>query len=186
MSHHHQHTVSLIQPEPLKSNQIKPNQTKPLYYYPTNQDQIINNGGNSILNCLHSSNLSQLIYLHENSTYTSVLQFSIKNTRFNTTTTFKPSIIVTQDSIPQIQSTILCSKTHNVQIRILSDGHDFEGLFYTSQGNSCSSSLLLDLNRFRNIAIDDDSSSEQQQTPTAWVQVAVTTGEIYYIIWKLR
>ncbi|CAN0923293.1 Berberine bridge enzyme-like 24 [Linum grandiflorum] len=122
-------------------------------HHSSGQDQIIN-GEDSILDCLHSSNLSQLIHLPENSTYTSVLQFSLKNTRFNTTAAIKPSIIVTPDSVPQIQATVLCSKTHNVHIRIRSGGHDFEGLSYTSQG---------------------DSLSAQQQTPTAWVQAAVTT-----------
>ncbi|CAN0923300.1 Berberine bridge enzyme-like 18 [Linum grandiflorum] len=109
-------------------------------------------GEDSILDCLHSSNLSQLIYLPENSTYTSVLQSSIKNSRFNKTATIKPSIIVTPDSVPQIQATILCSKTHNAHIRIRSGGHDYEGLSYTSQN------------------------------ATAWVQAAVTTGELYYRI----
>ncbi|CAN0923290.1 Tetrahydroberberine oxidase [Linum grandiflorum] len=144
-------------------------------HHSSGQDQIIN-GEDSILDCLHSSNLSQLIHLPENSTYTSVLQFSLKNTRFNTTAAIKPSIIVTPDSVPQIQATVLCSKTHNVHIRIRSGGHDFEGLSYTSQDNSSSIFLLLDLIRFRNITIDD------QQTPTAWVQAAVTTGELYYRI----
>ncbi|CAN0923289.1 Tetrahydroberberine oxidase [Linum grandiflorum] len=143
-------------------------------HHSSGQDQIIN-GEDSILDCLHSSNLSQLIHLPENSTYTSVLQFSLKNTRFNTTAAIKPSIIVTPDSVPQIQATVLCSKTHNVHIRIRSGGHDFEGLSYTSQDNSSSIFLLLDLIRFRNITID-------QQTPTAWVQAAVTTGELYYRI----
>ncbi|CAN0923302.1 Cannabichromenic acid synthase [Linum grandiflorum] len=130
-------------------------------------------GEDSILDCLHSSNLSQLIYLPENSTYTSVLQSSIKNSRFNKTATIKPSIIVTPDSVPQIQATILCSKTHNAHIRIRSGGHDYEGLSYTSQNHS-------DLIRFRNITIYE----QQQQPPsaTAWVQAAVTTGELYYRI----
>ncbi|CAN0840697.1 Tetrahydroberberine oxidase, partial [Linum grandiflorum] len=111
----------------------------------------------------------------ENSTYTSILQFSFKNTRFNTTATIKSSIIVTPDSVPQIQATILCSKTHNLHIRIRSGGHDFEGLSYTSQDNNSSTFLLLDLIRFRNIIIDD-------QTPMAWVQAAATAGELYYRI----
>ncbi|CAN0923305.1 Berberine bridge enzyme-like 13 [Linum grandiflorum] len=137
-------------------------------------------GEDSILDCLHSSNLSQLIYLPENSTYTSVLQSSIKNSRFNKTATIKPSIIVTPDSVPQIQATILCSKTHNAHIRIRSGGHDYEGLSYTSQNHSSSTFLLLDLIRFRNITIYE----QQQQPPsaTAWVQAAVTTGELYYRI----
>ncbi|CAN0923301.1 Berberine bridge enzyme-like 18 [Linum grandiflorum] len=130
-------------------------------------------GEDSILDCLHSSNLSQLIYLPENSTYTSVLQSSIKNSRFNKTATIKPSIIVTPDSVPQIQATILCSKTHNAHIRIRSGGHDYEGLSYTSQNHSSSTFLLLDLIRFRNITIYEQ---------TAWVQAAVTTGELYYRI----
>ncbi|CAI0545880.1 unnamed protein product [Linum tenue] len=132
----------------------------------------------SILECLYSQNynttISQVTFTPINSSYDSILQFSIKNSRFNTSASPKPVLIVTPYSIPQIQTTILCSKKHKFQIRIRSGGHDYEGLSYTSPDQN-SSFLLLDLIRFRNISID----LAQQ---TAWIQPAVTTGELYYRI----
>ncbi|CAI0545671.1 unnamed protein product [Linum tenue] len=132
----------------------------------------------SILECLYSQNynntISQVTFTPTNSSYDSILQFSIKNSRFNTSASPKPVLIVTPDSIPQIQTTILCSKKHKFQIRIRSGGHDYEGLSYTSPDHN-SSFLILDLISFRNISID----LAQQ---TAWIQPAVTTGELYYRI----
>ncbi|CAN1251558.1 Berberine bridge enzyme-like 24 [Linum perenne] len=132
-----------------------------LFIVTVSADQISHgdSDSDSILDCLHSTGVSQFTHLPTDSTYTAVLQSSIKNSRFNTTAASKPSIIVTPETVSHIQSTILCSKNHNFHLRIRSGGHDSEGLSYTSS----------------HITIDDDSSEQ-----TAWVQAAVTTGELYY------
>ncbi|CAN1251556.1 Berberine bridge enzyme-like 24 [Linum perenne] len=126
-----------------------------LFIVTVSADQISHgdSDSDSILDCLHSTGVSQFTHLPTDSTYTAVLQSSIKNSRFNTTAASKPSIIVTPETVSHIQSTILCSKNHNFHLRIRSGGHDSEGLSY--------------LVRFRNITIDDDSSEQ-----TAWVQAA--------------
>ncbi|CAN1251552.1 Berberine bridge enzyme-like 19 [Linum perenne] len=148
-----------------------------LFIVTVSADQISHgdSDSDSILDCLHSTGVSQFTHLPTDSTYTAVLQSSIKNSRFNTTAASKPSIIVTPETVSHIQSTILCSKNHNFHLRIRSGGHDSEGLSYTSSRRQNHYFLLLDLVRFRNITIDDDSSEQ-----TAWVQAAVTTGELYY------
>ncbi|CAN1251557.1 Berberine bridge enzyme-like 26 [Linum perenne] len=134
-----------------------------LFIVTVSADQISHgdSDSDSILDCLHSTGVSQFTHLPTDSTYTAVLQSSIKNSRFNTTAASKPSIIVTPETVSHIQSTILCSKNHNFHLRIRSGGHDSEGLSYTSSRRQNHYFLLLDLQ-------------------TAWVQAAVTTGELYY------
>ncbi|CAI0545885.1 unnamed protein product [Linum tenue] len=135
------------------------------------------------LQCLefHDSNITSIVYTRANSSFSSLLESSIRNPRFDTSATPKPLLIFTPRQISHIESAIRCSRAHRIQIRkhkfqirIRSGGHDYEGLSYTSPDQN-SSFLLLDLIRFRNISID----LAQQ---TAWIQPAVTTGELYYRI----
>ncbi|CAI0545661.1 unnamed protein product [Linum tenue] len=135
------------------------------------------------LQCLefHDSNITSIVYTRANSSFSSLLESSIRNPRFDTSATPKPLLIFTPRQISHIQSAIRCSRAHRIQIRkhkfqirIRSGGHDYEGLSYTSPDHN-SSFLILDLISFRNISID----LAQQ---TAWIQPAVTTGELYYRI----
>ncbi|CAI0545667.1 unnamed protein product [Linum tenue] len=125
------------------------------------------------LQCLefHDSNITSIVYTRANSSFSSLLESSIRNPRFDTSATPKPLLIFTPRQISHIQSAIRCSRAHRIQIRVRSGGHDYEGLSYST----ISPSLTLDLISFRNISID----LAQQ---TAWIQPAVTTGELYYRI----
>ncbi|XP_022714493.1 berberine bridge enzyme-like 28 [Durio zibethinus] len=130
----------------------------------------------SFLQCLslHSGNstsLTKLIYPRNNPSYTSVLEFSIRNARFSTPTTPEPLVIVTPSHISHIQATINCSRNHDMQIRIRSGGHDYEGLSYVSQVPF----VIIDLINLRSIDIDVENN-------TAWVQAGATIGELYYRI----
>ncbi|KAF9673144.1 hypothetical protein SADUNF_Sadunf11G0118000 [Salix dunnii] len=61
------------------------------------------------LQCLDSLNfysISKVIYTPINSSYSSVLQFSIRNRRFNTSATPKPLVVVTALNVTHIQATI--------------------------------------------------------------------------------
>ncbi|KAJ7015317.1 hypothetical protein NC653_004581 [Populus alba x Populus x berolinensis] len=81
------------------------------------------------LQCLHYQNsnaISKVIYTPINSSYSSVLQFSIRNGRFNTSATPKPLVIVTPLNVAHIQAAIACSQKHGLQIRVRSGGHDYE------------------------------------------------------------
>ncbi|CAN0922723.1 Berberine bridge enzyme-like 18 [Linum grandiflorum] len=104
------------------------------------------------LNSESSASISHLVYTQTNPSYSSVLQFSIRNPRFNTTSTAKPVLVITPKSISHIQATIECSRKHNLQLRIRSGGHDYE-----------------------EITVDVASK-------TAWVQAGATLGELYYAI----
>ncbi|XP_022724215.1 berberine bridge enzyme-like 28 [Durio zibethinus] len=130
----------------------------------------------NFLQCLtlHSGNassFSKLIYAQNNSSYSSVLDFSIRNARFSTPTTPEPLVIVTPTHVSHIQTTIKCSRIHDMQIRIRSGGHDYEGLSYVSQVPF----VIIDLINLRSIDVDAENK-------TAWIQAGATIGELYYRI----
>ncbi|CAN1251088.1 Berberine bridge enzyme-like 25 [Linum perenne] len=119
--------------------------------------------GKDFLQCLDkASSISHLVYTQTNPSYSSVLQFSIRNPRFNTTSTTKPLVVVTPRSISHIQATIKCSQKHGLQLRVRSGGHDYEGISYTS--------------------VDPNSQFIVMDSKTAWVQAGATLGELYYAI----
>ncbi|XP_052203678.1 tetrahydroberberine oxidase-like [Diospyros lotus] len=123
---------------------------------------------------LHSPNstsISQVIYTPNNSSFSSILDFSIRNLRFASPSTPKPLVIVTPVHESQIQATVYCCKTHGIQIRVRSGGHDYEGLSYVSE----SPFVVVDLINLRSITIDAENK-------TAWVQTGATIGELYYRI----
>ncbi|CAN1251083.1 Berberine bridge enzyme-like 27 [Linum perenne] len=131
--------------------------------------------GKDFLQCLDkASSISHLVYTQTNPSYSSVLQFSIRNPRFNTTSTTKPLVVVTPRSISHIQATIKCSQKHGLQLRVRSGGHDYEGISYTSVDPN-SQFIVMDMINLREITVDVESK-------TAWVQAGATLGELYYAI----
>ncbi|PWA44110.1 berberine/berberine-like, FAD-binding, type 2 [Artemisia annua] len=136
----------------------------------------------SFLQCLPAQStqpdptLSSIVYssTSNSSSYTSVLQEYIKNRRFNTTSTPKPVLIITPTKESHIQATVLCAKKLNVQIKIRSGGHDYEGISYISSEKTF---IVLDMFNFRTINVNIASE-------TAVVQVGAQLGELYYRIWE--
>ncbi|KAL2494265.1 FAD-binding Berberine family protein [Forsythia ovata] len=137
---------------------------------------ISSHGHDDFLQCLslqskdHTS-FSNIFYTPENSSYSSILNFSIQNLRFATETTPKPLVIITPVNESQIQPVIYCAKENGMQIRIRSGGHDLEGLSYTSEEPF----FILDLVNLRDINVDVDKK-------TAWIQAGARLGELYYRI----
>ncbi|CAI0545841.1 unnamed protein product [Linum tenue] len=122
----------------------------------------------SFLRCLETNTapedkISDLVYSPTNRTFNSVLQAYIRNSRLNTSSTPKPSIIITPTKIPHIQAAVLCTKAAGYQLKTRSGGHDYEGLSY--------------MFNFRSIEIDAAAKS-------GWVQAGATLGELYYRIWQ--
>ncbi|KAJ6950864.1 hypothetical protein NC651_004523 [Populus alba x Populus x berolinensis] len=93
--------------------------------------------------------ISRAIYTPNNESYSSVLQSYIRNLRFNMSTTPKPLLILTALHESHVQAAISCAREHNLQMKIRSGGHDYEGVSYLR-------------------SIDVDVASE-----TAWIQVGV-------------
>ncbi|CAA3021165.1 cannabidiolic acid synthase-like [Olea europaea subsp. europaea] len=119
----------------------------------------------------NNSSISNIIYTPNNSSYLSILNFSIKNLRFTSYTTPKPLVIVTPMHESQIPSVVYCARENGLQIRVRSGGHDYEGLSYTSEVPF----VILDLINVRQISVDVENK-------TAWVQAGSTIGELYYRI----
>ncbi|KAL1059841.1 hypothetical protein V6Z11_1Z002300 [Gossypium hirsutum] len=125
------------------------------------------NSHDDFLECLYSyhpkesSSITQVIYTETNSSYSAVLDSSIRNHRFSTPNTPKPLVIVTPLNISH----------HGLQIRTRSGGHDYEGLSYVSHVPF----VVIDLVNLRSVDVDVENEE-------AWVQSGATVGEVYYRI----
>ncbi|XVE84641.1 hypothetical protein DITRI_Ditri17bG0029000 [Diplodiscus trichospermus] len=130
----------------------------------------------SFLDCLSlhsndSSSTSKVIFTQNNSSFSSVLESTIRNFRFTTPFTPTPLVIVTPLHVSHIQATIYCSRKHGLQIRTRSGGHDYEGLSYVSQVPF----VIVDMVNLRSVDIDVENK-------VAWVQSGAVLGELYYNI----
>ncbi|KAH6806626.1 hypothetical protein C2S51_031457 [Perilla frutescens var. frutescens] len=133
-------------------------------------------GNENFLKCLSQefqnfSSISNLVYTTSNSSYTSILQFSIQNLRFASKSTPKPQVIITPEHESQIPPLIHCAKQSGLEIRTRSGGHDFEGLSYVSQV----SFVIIDLINLSEVTVDAEKK-------TAWIEAGATLGSIYYKI----
>ncbi|XP_038895165.1 tetrahydrocannabinolic acid synthase-like [Benincasa hispida] len=124
------------------------------------------------LQCLSIYSRDIPIYTPINSSYSSLLTSYAQNTRFSTQhKTLKPLVIIKPSHISHIQAIVICSKSHGLQIRIRSGGHDTEGLSYISDVPF----IVIDLINLKSIEVDTKNN-------TAWVQSGATIGELYYKI----
>ncbi|XP_042753703.1 berberine bridge enzyme-like 21 [Lactuca sativa] len=136
----------------------------------------------SFLQCLplqtteSADDLSSIVFSStaNSSAYTAVLQAYIKNQRLNTSSTPKPSVIITPTTESEVQAAVLCSKKVGVQIKIRSGGHDYEGISYISSDPDF---IILDMFNFRDI--DVNIADE-----TAVVGAGAQLGELYYRIYE--
>nr|KYP52040.1 Reticuline oxidase-like protein [Cajanus cajan] len=135
-----------------------------------------NSAHNTFVHCLvnHSEPshpITSAIFTPTNTSFSSVLQAYIRNLRFNTSTTRKPFLIITALHVSHVQAAIICAQKHNLQMKIRSGGHDYEGVSYVAEVPF----FILDMFNLRSIEVDID-------TETAWVQAGATLGEVYYRI----
>lgn len=112
-------------------------------------------------------------YLHVqgSQSYSNLLQYAEQNPRWSNSTSPKPQFIITPYNAAEIRATITCSKKHDLQIRIKSGGHDYEGLSFLCK----TPFVIIDLINLRSISINLEEE-------TAWVQSGATIGELYYNI----
>ncbi|KAG5515973.1 hypothetical protein RHGRI_036867 [Rhododendron griersonianum] len=133
---------------------------------------------NNFLKCFQSkTNLSvsnsssNVIFTTTTSSYTSILQSSAQNLRFVTKSTPKPQLIIRPLDKSHIQAAVTCSEENNINIRIRSGGHDYEGLSYVSHIPF----IIVDLSNLQSIKIDIENQ-------IAWVDSGATLGELYHAI----
>ncbi|KAF5759786.1 putative tetrahydroberberine oxidase [Helianthus annuus] len=134
----------------------------------------ISTSSNEFLDCLSQTISSDdIVFTPNDTSYSPLLQSTIQNLRFNTTTTPKPLAIITPLSYSHVQSTVICGVKSRLNIRTRSGGHDYEGLSYTSFDQD--PFIVLDLNQLRSVSIDS-------QAKTAWVESGATLGELSYYV----
>ncbi|PON38831.1 Xanthine dehydrogenase C subunit [Parasponia andersonii] len=128
---------------------------------------------NNFIKCLKSSNsnISAAIFTAENTSFPSILISRIDNRRYSTPQTPKPLAIIAAKDEFHVNTTILCAKRHNLQLRIRSGGHDFESI------SSVSGVPFVILDMFNLRSIDINIAEE-----TAWVQAGASLGELYHKI----
>ncbi|KAG5620423.1 hypothetical protein H5410_005641 [Solanum commersonii] len=125
-------------------------------------------------NSIPQSEISKIVYSPNDLSFNSILQAYIRNGRFfNSSTTSKPVIIVTPTVESQVSRVVICTEQTNLQLKIRSGGHDYEGISYISDVPF----IMLDMFNLRSISIDTNDK-------TAWVQTGAILGELYYNIWK--
>ncbi|CAJ2678413.1 unnamed protein product [Trifolium pratense] len=127
----------------------------------------------NFLNCVSHSPVSEVIYTPNNITFSTILNMKIQNKRFKTASTPKPLAIITAKDNSHIQATIKCAKSNNIQIRIRSGGHDYEGFSYISDVPF----VVLDMFHLNSVDVN-------LQEETAWVESGATLGKLYYTIAK--
>ncbi|KAI9100791.1 hypothetical protein K1719_024153 [Acacia pycnantha] len=131
---------------------------------------------NTFIHCLlnhiqHSHPINSAIFTPNNASFSSVLQAYIRNLRFNNSYTRKPNLILTPLHVSHVQAAVICGQKHNLQMKIRSGGHDYEGVSYTSSEPF----FILDMFNLRSIDVDIE-------TETASVQTGATLGEVFYRI----
>ncbi|KAJ4912761.1 FAD-binding Berberine family protein [Raphanus sativus] len=134
---------------------------------------------NTFLKCLSEKTqtpqhqISKIVFSKTNPSYTSVLRAYIRNARFNTSSTPKPTIIVTPLTYKHVSAAVVCSKPLKFVFKIRSGGHDYDGLSYISDKPF----FILDMSNLRQVSVD---IADQ----TAWISAGATLGEVYYSIWE--
>ena len=123
----------------------------------------------TFIKCLsnQSNQLSSIVYTPTNPSYTKILQFYIRNRRFNRTTTPKPALIVTPLTDLHVSAAVVCAKSAGIHLKIRSGGHDYDGISYVSDDPF----VILDMFNLRSITIDS-------KTQTGWVKAGATLGEL--------
>ncbi|XP_073127472.1 berberine bridge enzyme-like 22 [Henckelia pumila] len=114
-------------------------------------------------------------YIHDptSPSYPNLFSSFQQNLRLNFTSSSKPAFIVMPYTETEIQAAVVCGKKHNLQIRVRSGGHDYEGLSFLCRLPY----IVVDLTNFRAISVDLEEE-------TAWVQSGATLGELYYSVAK--
>ncbi|KAK9907077.1 hypothetical protein M0R45_002443 [Rubus argutus] len=124
------------------------------------------------LNTHPNSSAAKIVIPQNNPSFTSTLIAYIRNSRFNTTATRKPVLIVTPTTESHVQASVLCARKLGIQLKVRSGGHDYEGISYVSSEQIF---IVLDMFNLRSIDVNAEDSS-------AWAQVGATLGELYYRI----
>ncbi|KAL2343715.1 hypothetical protein Fmac_005000 [Flemingia macrophylla] len=113
--------------------------------------------------------ISAVTYFPNSPSYPSILEAYIRNLRFSSPTTPKPSFIVAPTHVSHIQASIICCQSFNLELRIRSGGHDYDGLSYVSEAPF----VVLDMFMLRSVVVN-------LEDVTVTVDSGSTVGELYH------
>ncbi|CAA0823774.1 FAD-binding Berberine family protein [Striga hermonthica] len=137
------------------------------------------NDHEEFLECLterYHNSISNVTYSPNNSSYASILRFSIHNLRFTSQSTPRPQVIITPEHESQVPPVVHCARENDMEIRIRSGGHDYEGLSYVSQVPF----VILDLINLSEISVDPESKTAWSVAhtidPNLFVMILITRG----------
>ncbi|TMW83489.1 hypothetical protein EJD97_001570, partial [Solanum chilense] len=102
-----------------------------------------------------------------------ILNSTAQNLRCLMPSVPKPDLIFTPITEPHVQASVICAKKLNLQLRVRSGGHDYEGISYISEMGF--PFVIVDLSKLRGIDVNTEENS-------AWAQAGATVGEVYYRI----
>ncbi|KAJ3679331.1 hypothetical protein LUZ60_017342 [Juncus effusus] len=126
-----------------------------------------------LIQCLESNSIPHnLLYTPNTTSYSTFLQSSIQNERFNSTQAPKPIAIISPTLESQVSTVVKCCRSSKIEIRVRSGGHDYEGLSYVAYSVLF---VILDMRNFNSVDINTADH-------TTWVQTGATVGELYYKI----
>lgn len=114
------------------------------------------------------SDLPEVTYTQNHSSYLSILNFAKPNFIFFAPTYPKPKVIITPTQVSQIRATLKCAQKHGLRIRVRSGGHMILRVSLIMVKSHLSWSIWKTLGR----------SKLMLRKKTAWVQAGVTIGEL--------
>ncbi|XP_019100444.1 PREDICTED: reticuline oxidase-like protein isoform X2 [Camelina sativa] len=99
------------------------------------------------------------------------LESTAQNLRYLTPSNPKPIFIFEPLYETHVQAAVVCAKKLQLQLRVRSGGHDYEGLSFVAEDET--PFVVVDLSKLRQVDVDLDSNS-------AWAHAGATNGEVYY------
>ncbi|KAG8385189.1 hypothetical protein BUALT_Bualt03G0016000 [Buddleja alternifolia] len=125
------------------------------------------------LNSELSIPFSTAFFAPDNASFNTILESSAQNLRCLVSSVPKPQLIFTPLIENHVQAAVICAKELNIQLRVRSGGHDYEGLSFISETDE--PFIIVDLSKLRSVSVDIQDNS-------AWAQAGATIGELYYRI----
>ncbi|WMV15508.1 hypothetical protein MTR67_008893 [Solanum verrucosum] len=120
-----------------------------------------------------SDSFSTAFFTPNDASFNTILNSTAQNLRCLMSSVPKPELIFTPLTEPHVQASVICAKQLNLQLRVRSGGHDYEGISYISEMGS--PFVIVDLLKLRGIEVNIEENS-------AWAQAGATVGEVYYRI----
>ncbi|KAK9146526.1 hypothetical protein Sjap_006429 [Stephania japonica] len=126
------------------------------------------------LACLNHHEPNIQVYVLGDSSYLPILESGIRNPRFYPhfiSPISGPQFIVTPLRDSHVQAAVICSNENHIELKVRSNGHDYEGLSYRSDVPF----VMVDMFQMHAVNVDVEEGS-------AWVEAGATLGEVYYNI----